>query len=130
MFATRPILLPLVAALAGCALLAPAASAHGIEISLGKKSKHSHVGITFSTGPSYCPPPRTWVAGHYETRCEQVWVPGVEQRVWVAPVYEWRHDSCGRAYQVQVRPGYWKTICSPGHSETREYRVWVEGCWR
>ena len=24
----------------------------------------------------YCPPPaRVWVQGHYETRCERVWVP-------------------------------------------------------
>lgn len=129
MFATKKVLLPLVA-LAATALSAPTASAHGIEISLGKKTKHGHVGITLSKGSYHRPPARTWFPGHYETRRERVWIPGTEERVWVAPVYEWRHDHYGRAYQVQVRPGYWKTICSPGRYEMRDCRVWVEGCWR
>lgn len=134
MFAFRHVLAPL---LASAALLAPAASASGIEISFGKHSKHGSFGVTYSGGErgyqrdsSFCPPPRVWTPGHYETRCERVWVEGAREQVWVPARYEWRHDSCGRAYQVCVSPGYWRTVCAPGHYEARQVRVWVEGCWR
>ncbi|MBK7877377.1 MAG: hypothetical protein IPJ77_16845 [Planctomycetes bacterium] len=116
------------------ALIAPEANAQGIELRFGKKTKHGGFGLTYSTGrpacaPAPCPPPRVWVPGHFETRCQQVFVPGASQQVWVPPVYEWRYDSCGRAYQVCVQAGFWRTVCSPGRYETREVQVWVDGHW-
>ncbi|MBI5364029.1 MAG: hypothetical protein HZA53_12670 [Planctomycetes bacterium] len=127
---------------AAALLLAPHADAQGLSITLGKKTKHGGIALSYSTGhastghaycappPAYCPPPRVWSPGHFETRCQQVFVPGVEQQVWVPPAYEWRYDACGRAYQVCVQGGYYRTVCTPGHYETRTVQVWVDGCWR
>lgn len=132
MIVLAKLVLPIVAA---TAFAAPRAEAQGLELHFGKKTKHGHVGITYSTArptyaPAHCPPPRVWIPGHFETRCQQVFVPGESQQVWVPPVYEWRYDACGRAYQVCVQGGYWRTVCSPGHYENREVQVWVDGCWR
>ena len=134
MSAIRTALLPL---LASAALLAPTASAQSLQLNFGKHSKHGSFGVTYSTGGhgwdrggSFCPPPRVWTPGHYETRCERVWVEGRSEQVWVSAQFEWRHDSCGRAYQVCVNPGYWRTVCGQGHYETRQVRVWVDGSWR
>lgn len=134
MSAFRLALLPLFAT---AALLAPSASAHGLEIRFGKHSKHGSIGVTYSTGErgrdrdrSFSPPPRVWTPGHYETRCERVWVAGRDEQVWVPARFEWRHDSCGRAYQVCVNPGYWRNVSGPGRFEERQVRVWVDGCWR
>lgn len=122
---------------AAALLSAPYAEAQGFSISLGKKTKHGGIALAYSTGfprcappPVHCPPPRVWVPGHYETRCEQVFVPGTQQQVWVPAVFEWRYDSCGRAYQVCVQAGHYRTVCSPGHYESRTVQVWVDGSWR
>jgi hypothetical protein len=123
---------------AAVAFAAPRAAADGFSITLGKHSKHGSIGVTFSNGgfvhpcppPPCAPPPRCWEPGHFEERCERVWVPGAPTQVWVAPVYEWRRDACGRSFQVCVRPGHWETVCSPGRWEERRTRVWVEGHWR
>lgn len=117
------------------ALLAPNADAQGLSVSFGKKTKHGGLALTYTTGAKHCapvhiPPPRVWVPGHYATRFEQVFVPGATQRVWVPPVYEWRYDACGRAYQACVQPGHYRTVCSPGRYETRPVQVWVDGHWR
>jgi hypothetical protein len=128
--------LPAIAFPALALLAAPAHAGGGFEFSFGKKTKHGSFGVTYSTGHArpvpvaHCPPPRVWVPGHYETRFQDVWVPGPSRQVWVPPVYAWRHDACGRAYQVCVRPGSWRTECAPGRYERREIRVWVDGCWR
>ncbi|MEM8712133.1 MAG: hypothetical protein AAGG01_14380, partial [Planctomycetota bacterium] len=58
--------------------------------------------------------PRGYDGGRYEYRNERVWVPGFNKQVWVAPVYEWRYDDCGRRYRVCVQAGYHRTVCVPG----------------
>lgn len=79
--------------------------------------------------PAACLPRRVWTPGHYDTVERRVWVPGHEDRVWVEPVYETRYDAYGRSCEVLVRAGYWKTVRSPGHYETRRDEVWVPGGW-
>lgn len=75
----------------------------------------------------YCPPPRVWVPGHYETRCESVRRPGYYENVWVEPHYERHVDHCGTVTEVLVRPGYYKKVWIEGGFETREVRVWIPG---
>lgn len=72
---------------------------------------------------------RVWVPGHYETVRQQVWVPGSCERVWVPPVFELRHDGCGRALRVMVRAGCWETVQHPGHYQERCASVWRPGHW-
>ncbi|MFO1011088.1 MAG: hypothetical protein U1F29_13570 [Planctomycetota bacterium] len=132
MNAVQNLVLPIAAV---TALFAPHADAQGLELHFGKHTKHGHVSIGYvhprpAAVPRPCPPPRVWVPGHYETRCQQVWIPGESRQVFEPAVYEWRYDACGRAYQVCVRAGFWRTECSPGRYETREVQVWVDGCWR
>lgn len=76
-----------------------------------------------------CPPARQWIDGHYQTVTRQVWVPGRTERVWVPPTYATRYDACGNPYQVQVQPGFWRTVQHPGCYENRTERVWVPGHW-
>jgi len=71
---------------------------------------------------------RVWIAGHYETVREQVWVPGPWQRVWVEPVHRWRLGRCGFEY-VCVSAGYWRSVQLPGHYEERCTQVWRPGRW-
>lgn len=128
--------------LALAALLAsPAAAQRRSEwqIGFGKQTGNAHVGVTVgshgvqvSAGirERHCPPPVARPcppppSGHWETRCERVWVPGPVRKVWVPPLYETRYDHCGRPYQVEVRCGFWDTIQEPGYWEQRETRVWV-----
>ena len=59
-----------------------------------------------------------------------MWVEGCEQRVWIAPVYAWRKDSCGRLFQYPVSGGHWKVVRGPGHHESRPVQVWVPAGWR
>jgi hypothetical protein len=115
----------------GAATMAPAQASD-----VGFKVQGKHGSLSFHVGGGHPAPrpvayaPRDWVPSHYETVQERVWVPGHEERVWIAPVYEWRYDACGRAIRVCVQPGYWNTICTSGHYETRPRQVWVEGGWR
>jgi len=78
----------------------------------------SSFGVHYGTSRSYR-------RGRYETRCEQVWVPGRQERVWIEPRYEWRHDPCGRRYRVLVCAGHHSLRHIPGHSDSRTVRVWV-----
>lgn len=111
---------------AAALLLAPDARAQGFGISFGKPGKWgAYVNVPLCQ-PG--PPASRYVRGHYETRCEDVWVAGCSERVWIEACYETRYH-CGRAVRVLVRPGYWKTIQQPGHYETRTVRVWVPGHW-
>ena len=41
---------------------------------------------------------------------------GHYQSVWRPAVYQTRYDSCGRAYQVCVRAGYYEQVYVPGRS--------------
>lgn len=98
--------------------LAPAARADSFGVTFGKKTKHGSITVGYSTGPSFGSrykvhhAPRFWVPGHYETRCE---------KIWIEPRYEWRHDACGRAFLACV---------APGHFVTREVKVFVPGHWQ
>jgi hypothetical protein len=121
------VLLPVLAALA----FTGRADAQVVSIGLRHDFKHGSISIGFRGGerrecrPSY----RVWSPGHYETREQSVWVEGECRRVWVEPRYEWRTDYRGCRSRVLVRPGYWDTVRTPGHYETRRVQVWVEGCW-
>lgn len=109
--------------------LTPAANAEFINLQYSKHGKHGkHIGISIGYAPK--PAPRVWVPGHYEVRCEKVWVEGPEERVYVMPVHETRYDKCGRAYQVELRSGYWMTVKQPGRFEERRVRTWVPGHYR
>ena len=77
-----------------------------------------------------CPTPqRVYVKGYWKTVDEKVWVPATKRRVWREPVYQTRYDSCGRAYQVLVRPGCYEWITEGGHWAVQPKRVWVPGHW-
>lgn len=125
-------------ALALCAALAPSALAgDSFGVRFGKHSKKGGISIEWSSGPKHCPPPpvhcpppRCWVPGHYETRYEKVWIEGCEERVWIAPVFAWRKDSCGRPFQYPVSGGHWSVVRKPGYHETRPVQVWVPAGWR
>ncbi len=125
------ILLPLVLA----AALAPTARAGSdIELRFGKRTSHGSFSIALFGGNHRerdrdCEPRRNWVPAHFETREERVWVEGTERQVWIAPVYDWRYDHCGRPYRVQLEVGHWTCVRSPGHFECRKVQVWVGGCW-
>jgi len=123
------IFLPLVLA----AALAPSARAGtDFELRFGKNTKGGSFAIALSNRAPrerHSEPRRSWVPGHFETRDERVWVDGAEQQVWVAPVYDWRYDHCGRPYRVQLEVGHWTCVRSPGHFECRKVQVWVGGCW-
>lgn len=116
--------------------LAPAAGAQEIGVRYQKKNVSIGVSIgSHGTPVHYAPRPiryerREWVPSHYETISEQVWVQGVEQRVFVPAVYEWRPDACGRMHKVVVCAAHYETRCAPGHYETVTRTVWVEGGWR
>ena len=109
--------------------LTPAlAQRDGPDLRLGYGDGRIEVRIGLGRAPRY-EPRRTWVPGHYEVRCERVWVPGCTRQEWVPARYEWRIDTCGRRFQVLVEPGHWITVTDPGRYEAREVRVWVPGYW-
>jgi hypothetical protein len=74
-------------------------------------------------------PLTVWVPGHEVERTRRVWVPGRTRQEWVAPRLATRYDACGRPYTVCLRAGHWRTICEPGHYETRVERVRIPGRW-
>lgn len=133
-------------ALATFGLSSPAVAQRSVSLSLGDRgvsisARHGsfglHLGRTYSRrsngyvtrrAPS-CPPQRVWIRGYWKTVDEKVWVAGSKEKVWREPVYETRHDSCGRAYRVLVRPGFWEWVQTPGCWVTRPQRVWVAGHW-
>ena len=77
--------------------------------------------------PRACAPHRVWIPGHYERRCERVWIPGVTRQVWVEPEFQCITDAWGHTHRIEVRRGYFRTVCEPGRWEDRERYVWVEG---
>jgi hypothetical protein len=68
------------------------------------------------------------VHGHWQTVCEEVWIPGCWREECVPAVYGWISDSCGHRHWGIVRAGYTHRIWVPGRHETRQRRVWVPGC--
>lgn len=127
MFARTTFVLSTLAALT---FFAADARAGGLSIGFSKHGKHSSVGVQIgypACAPRPAPPQ---YGGHWETIVERVWIPGSCDRVWIAPIHETRYDSCGRAYQVCVRAGYWDTIQRPGHYEDRSRQVWRAAGWR
>jgi len=88
-------------------------------------TQHANLGIRFGDrSRQTCEPVHTR-RGHYEFVTEQVWVEGATRRVYVPAEYRTVIDPCGRRRQVCIRPAYYKTVCDPGHYETRMRRVWV-----
>ena len=126
--------MPLIATLFCLCASLPARAQH-VSLSLGRETRHSsfslNIGWPFRR-PSYtnCEPRRVWVAGHYETRVDRVWVNGCSHEAWVPARFEWRRDACGRAIRICVRAGSWTTVTDPGHYEARNVEVWVPGAWR
>ena len=122
---------PLALALLLTLALPAVASAQGFGFSFGHHGRHSGFGIGFSTGhaPVSCAPARVWIPAHYETVCQQAWVPGCSRQVWVEATYETRYDRRGHAYQVMTCPSHWATVQDGGHYETRNVQIWVEGRW-
>jgi hypothetical protein len=115
--------------------MATRADAQELSLRYGRPSERAQFSLTLGRPACEVPtprfqPPRVWVAGHYETRCEEVWVPGRCRQEWVPPRYEERVTSCGRRYLVLACPGYWRTVREPGRFERREVRVWVAGYWK
>ena len=126
--------LPVLAAVL-CVCLSMSARAQGPSLTLSHAARYAQVGLTLGVPlghPIYtrCEPRRTWVPGHYATRCESVWIAGRTHDVWVPAQYEWRWASCGRAYRVCVSAGYWRPVTEPGHYEARNVQVWIPGAWR
>lgn len=74
-----------------------------------------------------CAPTRVWVEGYYRTEYQRVWIEACQQKRWVPPQYATRYDSCGKAYSVLVRDGYYDLVTIPAHAETRPIKVWVPG---
>ncbi|MFT5291755.1 MAG: hypothetical protein ACI8QS_001802 [Planctomycetota bacterium] len=68
-----------------------------------------------------------WVAGHYESRNHQVFVPGFGENVWIDAIYRNGLDHCGQPTRYLVQVGHWEFIQHPGHYETRSQRVWIPG---
>jgi len=123
---------PAAALLAAVAAFGASASAQEVRFSLGHRFPRAEVNFQFGyqaprfTQP-HCAPPSVWIPGHYEMRCEQVWVPGCTRQEWVPPCYEWRVNFCGERFQVLVRPGFWRTVVDAGRYEMRNVQVWVPG---
>ena len=72
---------------------------------------------------------RVWIPGGTEIVYRRQWVPGRTERVWVAPVYHWSVDSCGRRFRLLVSAGHWKSVCHPGQYVRRAVRVYKPGHW-
>lgn len=110
-----------------------------LGVSFGQHGRRGGVGIGIGIplgGHDHCRPVhhhsahcRTFVPGRFETRCEQVWVPGCARQVWVEPAYRTDYDACGRPFQVLVTCGYYQTVQDQGHYETVNRQVWIEGYW-
>lgn len=127
------------------------ANAQSPRLTLGAHGKHASVGLTIGGGSESSGlavrtswlrsgdgwsrsnhrdyRARAWIPGHFETRCQRVWVAGCSRQVWMPARYEWRYDSCGSMYRVCISVGRWSTVTDPGRYELRESRVWVAGCW-
>jgi hypothetical protein len=118
------------------AFAATAGTAEAQRLSPGYDHGPRRAGVSLSFGNPYFSrsrhraPRRVWVPGHMERVQRRVWVEGGYRREWVAPVYDTRLVSCGRVETLLVRQGHWTLVEQPGHFETRQVEVWVDGYWR
>ena len=127
-------------AIALSAWLSPGALADGLRVHFAKETRHGTLAVGYSSGPSWSSGRghghraghrhHRFVPGRYETILEKIWIPGCSEKVWVAPAYGWRRDAWGRLRRVCVSGGHYEVMRRPGHYETREVRVWVDGRWR
>jgi hypothetical protein len=109
----------------------PAQAQGSFGIGFSKFGKHSSLSIAVAGRiPVRHRPVIVRPAGHFETRCVRVWVPGCERTVYIEPIYETFVDPCGNVSRVLVRPGYTKIVVDSGHFETRCSEVWVDGFYR
>jgi hypothetical protein len=128
------------AALLGAAVSSPAQVS--IEAGFGGhwrsgvviRAEHQHGHRTKHRGPHRCvehdrgclPVPHVGRShGHWQTICEQVWIPGYWREEHVPPRYEWVTDACGHSRQVLVDGGGCRRVWVPGRYESRSRRVWV-----
>jgi len=123
-----------VVALLGAAVSAPAQfpleariadNARG-RVTAGQHASHRHAVVRepLRRMPHAAP---VAVHGHWETVCEQVFVPGCWREEHVPPTYGWVHSSCGHRHWGLIDRGGCRRIWVPAHHETRSRRVWV-GC--
>ena len=63
--------------------------------------------------------------GHYETRCEQVLVPGYWETRCVPAVYGWIYSGCGHRSWGVIKPACHEQVWVPARYETQTRRVWV-----
>lgn len=119
----------------------PAAAAPSGDLEISFRKGGIQIGAAIGSGANFGPrraphyfhasfpaPRRIWIPAHTEVVHERVYVPGAERRIWVAPSYEKRIDSCGRRYTVKV-PGYWQVQCEPGRWEHIARTVHHPGRW-
>lgn len=74
-------------------------------------------------------PKKIWVPGAWTLKKHKVWVPGSYQKVWHPPVFETHLRPCGTPYQVQVSPGYYEQLHTPGYWKWESQRIWVPAHW-
>jgi hypothetical protein len=90
---------------------------HGHNHGHNHRHNHGHVKIV--------PVRRAPVHGHWETRCEQVLVPGYWHEEHVPPTYGWTYDHCGHRHWGIVDPGGCRRVWVSARWETKTRRVWV-----
>jgi hypothetical protein len=118
--------------------------AHGSQVSIHAGKRGLAVDLTLGRRNTYAP--RTHApqlprpahihnatcrraGGHYETRSQQVWVPGRSERVWTPAQVEVSYDAHGRRIEHLIAPGHWNTVQHPGRYESRTSQVWVPGAY-
>ncbi len=136
MFANRLFTKIAAAPLAALALCSAPAFAQEFSLGFSKHTRHGRFEVSIGSPGYGCDTyggkfshKKHWVPGHYEVRCEQVWVPGACQQIWHEPIYECRTTYSGHTYKVLVQDGWWETRQAPGHHQMVERKVWVPGYW-
>ena len=119
----------------------PAAAQLDVNVSFGQRPRVSarfdRGGLPIVRRVPRCPPPvceprpceprpcDPQPRGHWETICEQVWVPGCFREEHHPAVWGWVTDPCGHRRWTIVQPEHCHRVWVPGHLESRERRVWV-----
>jgi hypothetical protein len=65
--------------------------------------------------------------GHWETVCEQVWVPGYWREECVPARYGWIETRCGHRHWGEIEPAHTCRTWVEGYYKTEHRQVWVEG---
>lgn len=106
----------IIAGIAAVGIIAAIASQHG----------DAHVHVEHYGPPPPPPPPQCWVPGHYETRREQVCVPGYWSTVVTPAEYGWVQQGHHSGY-VLIKPECVRRVWVPERYEWRETQIWVPG---